>query len=188
MRPTDLVSIFAPAFDAAGVDWMIAGGVASILYGEPRLTQDIDIVASFGPDSAARLVEQFPESAFYCPPREVIADEASREAFGHFNLLHLETDARADVYLAGRDPLAHRGLEKRKVVGLVNRQVPIAPPEYVILHKLRFRLQGASERHLRDVRGMLHVLGDTIDRHALEREAAAYGLTAAWLEMEGLSD
>ena len=188
MRPTDLISLFAPAFDAARVDWMVVGGVASIVYGEPRLTQDIDIVASFGPGDAPRLVEQFPESEFYCPPREVIADEASREAFGHFNLLHLETDARADVYLAGQDPLARRGLEQRKVVVLVERQVPIAPPEYVILHKLRFRLQGASERHLRDVRGILRVLGDTIDRGVLEREAASFGLTAAWHEMESLPD
>ena len=188
MRPTDLVSLFAPAFDAAGVKWMIVGGVASIVYGEPRLTQDIAIVASFQPGDAGRLVEQFPASEFYCPPPEVIAEEASRDAFGHFNLLHLETDARADVYLAGQDPLAHQGLERRKAVVLVERQVPIAPPEYVILHKLRFRLQGASERHLRDVRGMLRVLGETIDRAALERDAAAFGLTAAWKELETLRD
>jgi len=188
VRPTDLVSTFAPAFDAAGVEWMIVGGVASIVYGEPRLTQDIDIVASFRPEDAGRLGVQFPDSEFYCPPREVIAEEASRAAFGHFNILHLETDARADVYLAGEDPLARRGLEHRKSVMLVGRRVPIASPEYVILHKLRFRLQGASERHLRDVRGMLRVLGETIDRAALERDAVAFGFTAAWKELEDLRD
>lgn len=188
VRPTDLVSLFAPAFDAAGVQWMVVGGVASIVYGEPRLTQDIDIVASFQPVQAERLADQFPVSEFYCPPPEVIAKEATRDAFGHFNLLHLETDARADVYLAGQDPLSHRGLETRKTVDLVGRRVPIAAPEYVILHKLRFRLQGASERHLRDIRGMLRVLGETIDRAALERDAAAFGLTAAWKEMESLRE
>ena len=102
MRPTDLVSVFAPAFDMAGVEWMVVGGVASIVYGEPRLTQDLDIVASFQPADAERLVAQFPVMEFYCPPSEVIAEEASRDVFGHFNLLHLETDARADIYLAGR--------------------------------------------------------------------------------------
>lgn len=188
VRPTDLVSIFAPAFDAAGVEWMIVGGVASIVYGEPRLTQGIDIVASFPPADAGRLVEQLPASEFYCPPVQVIAEEASREAFGHFNLLHLETDARADVYLAGQDPLARRGLQGRKAVVLVERKVPVAPPEYVILHKLRFRLQGASERHLRDVRGMLRVLGDSIDRAALERDVATFGLTTSWKELLTLRD
>jgi hypothetical protein len=167
---------------------MIVGGVASIVYGEPRLTQDIDILASIEPETAARLADQFPAPEFYCPPVEVIAEEASRDAFGHFNLLHLETDARADVYLAGQDPLARRGLAERKSVQLVGNVVPIAAAEYVILHKLRFRLQGASERHLRDIRGMLRILGDTIDRAALERDAESLGLLAAWKEMEGLRE
>ncbi len=188
MKPTDLVSLFAPAFDAAGVDWMIVGGVASIVYGEPRLTQDIDIVASMAPSHASRLVVQFPASEFYCAPQDVVAGEASREAFGHFNILHLETDARADVYLAGQDPLAHRGLEQRKMVTLAGRQVPIAPPEYIILHKLTFRQQGASERHLRDVRGILRVLGESIDLAALERDAMAFGLMPAWKELQTLRD
>ncbi|MFN8580862.1 MAG: hypothetical protein U0163_07805 [Gemmatimonadaceae bacterium] len=188
MRATDLVSIFAPAFNAAAVEWMIVGGVASIVYGEPRLTQDLDIVASVQQTDVMHLVQQFPAPAFYCPTREVIAEEASRDAFGHFNLLHLETGARADVYLSGRDPLALRGLAQRKAVELAGMHVPIAPPEYVILHKLRFRLQGASERHLRDVRAMLRVLGDTVDLAALEQDATELGLTAAWRELERLRD
>lgn len=167
---------------------MIVGGVAAIVYGEPRLTQDIDLVAALREEDAARFAAQFPSTEFYCPPVEAIVEEARREAFGHFNLLHLESDARADVYLAGADPLARRGLEARRTVELVGHTVPIAPPEYVILHKLRFRKQGASERHLRDIRGMLRVLGDSIDLASLEREAAAFGLLVEWREMQGLRE
>lgn len=188
MRPTDLVSLFARAFDAAGIEWMIVGGVASIVYGEPRLTQDIDVVATISPTQADRLVAQFPPSDFYCAPSEVIAEEAAREVFGHFNILHLETGARADVYLAGVDPLARRGLDERRLINLFGREVPLAPPEYVILHKLRFRQLGAGERHLRDVRAMLRVLGDSVDRVALARDVEAFGLTSAWREMEALGD
>lgn len=167
---------------------MIAGGIAAIVYGEPRLTQDIDVVVALTPGDAHRVAAQFPEPAFYCPPVEVIAEEAGRDAFGHFNLLHLATDARADVYLAGADALARRGLAARRTVELVDIRVPIAPPEYVILQKLRFRQQGASERHLRDVRGMLRVLGDSLDRAALEREVEAFGLDGPWQEMLALRE
>jgi len=167
---------------------MVAGGVASIVYGEPRLTQDVDIVASLSADEADRFAAQFPEPEFYCPPTEVIAEEAGRDAFGHFNLMHAETGARADVYLAGTDALARRGLAARRTVELVGRAVPIAPPEHVILHKLRFRQQGASERHLRDVRTMLHVLGDSIDTVSLVRDVAELGLTVQWSEMESLRE
>ena len=188
MRPSDFVSIFAPAFDAAGVDWMITGGVAAIVYGEPRLTQNIDIVASFPPERAENCIAHFPVTDFYCPPADVLAQEAGRDASGHFSVLHLETDARADVYLAGKDSLARRGLNERRFIRLVGRDVPIAPPEYVILHKLRFRQEGASERHLRDVRAMLRVLGDSIDRAALERDVVAFGLTSAWDELERVGE
>lgn len=184
VRPTDLIAVFAPRFYAAGIEWMIAGGVASIVYGEPRLTQDLGIVASLSAADADRFAGQFAEPEFYCAPAETIADEARRDAFGHFNVMHLDTGARADVYLAGTDALARRGPAERRTVQLLGRTVPVAPPEYVILHKLRFRQQGASERHLRDVRAMLRVLGDSIDRPALARDAAALGLTAEWSEME----
>jgi len=119
---------------------------------------------------------------------DVLAQKAGRDASGHFNVLHLETDAAADVYLAGKDSLARRGLDGRRFIRLVGRDVPIAPPEYVILHKLRFRQQGASERHLRDVRAMLRVLGDTIDRAALARDVIAFGLTSAWDELQRVGE
>lgn len=132
VRPTDAVSIFAPLFAAAGVEWMVSGGVAAILYGEPRLTQDIDVVVAMLPRDAMRFAQQFPETDFYCPPVEVIAQETERDAFGHFNVLHLASDARADVYMAGNDILARQGLATKRVVELVGHEVPIASPEQVM--------------------------------------------------------
>lgn len=184
MRPTDVITVFAPPLLASGIEWMVAGGVAAIVYGEPRFTQDLDIVVSLLPAHAGALADQFPDSAFYCPPVEVIAEEAARDAYGHFNVLHLETDARADVYLAGLDPLARRGLDAARRVTLAGFTVPLAPPEYVILHKLRFRQQGASERHLRDIRAMLRVLGDSVDTGQLRADAAAMGLEVEWADMQ----
>ncbi len=186
MRATDVVAAFAPQLAASGIEWMIAGGVAAIVYGEPRFTQDVDVVAALRPEDASALTEQFPASRYYCPPPEVVAVEAGREAFGHFNILHLETDARADVYLAGQNALARRGLDGRRTIELVGLEVPIAPPEYVILHKLLFRQQGASIRHLDDVRRMLRVLGDSINVPQLRTDATALGVADEWREMEGL--
>jgi hypothetical protein len=60
MRPTDLIALFAPRLAATGIEWMIAGGVASIVYGEPRLTQDLDIVASLASIDADRFARQLP--------------------------------------------------------------------------------------------------------------------------------
>ncbi len=77
MRPTDVVSLFAPGFAASGAEWMITGGVTAIVYREPRLTQDIDLVIALQPRDAAGLSAQFPDTEFCCPPVEVIAQDAS---------------------------------------------------------------------------------------------------------------
>ena len=167
---------------------MITGGVAAIVYGEPRLTQDVDVVAAMKPEIASVFATKFPPAEYYCPPAGAIAEEAGRSAFGHFNLLHLESGSRADVYLAGTDSLAHHGLAHRRMVTLAGLEVPLAPPDYVILHKLRFRQQGGSERHLRDIRGMLRVLGNSVDVEALRDAALKLGLQAPWEEMEALRD
>jgi hypothetical protein len=167
---------------------MIAGGVAAILYGEPRLTQDIDLVVAMSASDAGRFAAQFPDTQFYCPPTEVIAEEATRDAFGHFNVLHLESDARADVYLVGNDALSRHGLLTKRTVRLSGLVVPIASPEQVILQKLRFRQHGASERHLRDVRAMLRVMGDAIDIESLKKDADTHGVAVEWGEMSRLHD
>ena len=45
--------------------------------------------------------------------------------------------------------------------------VTVAPPEYVIVRKLEYFREGGSEKHLRDIRSMLNVSADEIDRTAL---------------------
>lgn len=57
----DLISLFASRFRALGVEWMVAGGVAAIVFGEPRLTQDLDVVVALRPNEAHLVSEQWQE-------------------------------------------------------------------------------------------------------------------------------
>jgi hypothetical protein len=77
---------------------MITGAVASIIYGEPRLTNDIDLVINMKPDDVETFADAFPIEDFYCPPPEVIKLEIGRSQRGHFNLIHHETGFKADIY------------------------------------------------------------------------------------------
>jgi len=56
----------------------------------------------------------------------------------------------------------------------------LAPPEYVILRKLEFHREGGSEKHLRDIRAMLAVSGEDLDRAALRDWLARLGLETEW--------
>jgi hypothetical protein len=177
----NLFAIFTDRFEQIGVRYMVTGSVAGILYGEPRLTHDVDVVLELTTDAQAEaLVAAFPGEAFYCAPLEVVLIEARRVQRGHFNIIHHETGFKADVYLAGSDALHQQALQQRRALEVEGTKLHVAPPEYVIVRKLEYFREGGSIKHLDDIRGMLRVAGDQIDRAALEETIAARGLQAEW--------
>ncbi len=159
---------------------MVTGGLAAILYGEPRLTNDVDVVADLVHGSAESIVSAFPQSAYYVPPLEVMQEEAARSAHGHFNLLHLESAMRADVYVMGGDPLAAWAMERRRQVPIGGDSIWLAPIEYVILMKLEYHRQSGSDRHMRDIDAMLRLSGHLVDRGALSDWITRLGLDQEW--------
>ena len=128
--------------------YMVTGAAASIIYGEPRLTHDIDLVLELKKEEADKIVAAFPDTDFYCPPRDLLQLEASRSLRGHFNLIHHETGFKADVYLVGKDELHHWAISRRKKMDIEGESIWVAPPEYVILRKLEYFREGRSEKHL----------------------------------------
>jgi hypothetical protein len=84
----------------------------------------------------AALESAFDPAAYYVPPAEALEKEASRPEGGHFRVIHRETALRADVYLAGIDPLIGWGFERRVRLQVGGGGIWVAPVEYVILRKL----------------------------------------------------
>ena len=58
--------------------------------------------------------------------------------------------------------------------------VYIAAPEDVILSKMGSYREGGSEKHLRDITGVLRVSGAQLDRDYVDRWARQLGLTEVW--------
>ena len=87
----NLISLFVRPLNRLRIPYMVTGGVASVVYGEPRLTRDIDVVVALEPADAGRFARAWSQDAFYLPPIEVIAAESARPAHGHFNVLHHDT-------------------------------------------------------------------------------------------------
>lgn len=85
MNQAELLRYLVETFEALGIDYMISGSQASIYYGEPRFTQDIDVVAEVTPAHVPGLLERFPFPEFY------LSEDAVREAIqvrGQFNIIH----------------------------------------------------------------------------------------------------
>ncbi len=172
--------VFVRKFNELGLRYMVSGSVAAIFYGEPRLTNDIDIVVYLTREDARCLPGAFPLEEFYCPPLEVIESERGREQRGHFNLIHLETGFKADIYLSSRDPLHAWGLRNVNPASIDGEAVVFAPPEYVVVRKLQFFAEGGSPKHLRDIHRMLVGLGDDWDRGVLLGMVAEHRLERPW--------
>jgi hypothetical protein len=176
----DLFATFTTRLESAGITYMVTGSVAAMIYGEPRLTHDVDLVIALDAKAAAGFAALFPDEDFYCPPVEVLELEAQRGLHGHFNVIEHRTGFKADVYLVGRDPLHRWALDRVRVLQHDGLPLRVAPPEYVILRKLEFLRDGGSERHIRDIQGMLRHIADDLDVIALDALVKSRGLAPEW--------
>lgn len=178
----DLIGLFIEPLEDLGIPYMITGGVASVIYGDPRFTRDIDIVLELDPAAVGRLARAFAGGDIYTPPREMLEEAAAGRGGGHFNLIHGETALRADIYLKRDDPLHAWAFGRRQRMSVEGRAIWVAPVEYVVLRKLEYYLAGGSDRHLRDVALMLRISGASIDWEELESWIARLDLAAAFDE------
>ncbi|MCJ7680864.1 MAG: hypothetical protein MUP70_09085, partial [Candidatus Aminicenantes bacterium] len=65
METSDLITKVIACFDSLNIRYFITGSIASIVYGEPRFTHDIDIVADIEEKHIERMRDCFPEEQFY---------------------------------------------------------------------------------------------------------------------------
>lgn len=175
----DLIGPFVQPLEAVGVSYMITGGVASVIYGDPRFTRDVDIVMELDGGEIAALASAFEDTDFYVPPTEELEGELARSEGGHFNVIHRETALRAYVYLAGGDTLVAWAFGRRSRLRVGDGEIWVAPIEYVILRKLEYYEESGSDRHLRDVAMMLRISGETVDSDALLEWSERLGLQGA---------
>ena len=74
----DLIRLFIEPLEELEIPYMITGGVASVIYGDPRFTRDIDVVLELRGAHIGRLASAFAAGDFYVPPKEVLEEEAAR--------------------------------------------------------------------------------------------------------------
>ena len=176
------LELFASRLEKLGAPYMITGATAAIIYGQPRVTNDLDVVLSLDEESRARLLGLFPEAEFYVPPEAVIRAEQSRSQRGHFNLIHHESGYKADIYLAASEPLHAWALPlRRRITWGETLQIWVAPPEYVVLRKLQFYREGGSTKHPADIRAILETTG--VDEQLMAPWLSSLGVASVWKEI-----
>jgi len=187
MQELNLFRIYTDILNRNHFKYFITGSVASIVYGDPRLTNDIDLVIFLNKNDIDKFTSVFPAADFYCPPPEVIKSEIEQKPGGHFNLIHHESGFKADIYPAGDDEFQLWAMKNAGEFEFGGSKIFVAPPEYVIIKKLEFYKEGKSQKHLTDIMGMLGNSSELIDIELLNKLIKEKSLTVYWDEVKKIS-
>jgi len=119
--------------EALDVPYAIGGSLASIAYGEPRATLDLDIVIDLKAADVDRLVARLDPAEFH------LDAEQAREAIerrGQFNVIVPRAGFKIDFFVVG-DDIERRQIEhRRRLPALPGLEAASSPPEELILKKL----------------------------------------------------
>lgn len=174
-EPILVVAQIVNAFDTLGVEYVVGGSLASSVYGIPRATQDVDLVAKMNAAHAEPLARLL-RSDFYVDV-DMILDAVRRRA--SFNVIHLATMFKADVFVMKGDSWSREEMQRARAEELTGPQGPLtirfASPEDTLLHKLVWYRLGneISDRQWGDILGVFKVQGSLLDDEYLDRWAAA---------------
>lgn len=178
MDQDELLRRLVVALEQVGVRYLITGSTATIFYGEPRFTNDIDVVVQLDERDLGRFVAAFPGDEFY------LSEEAAQRALatgGQFNVIHPRSGLKVDVIVATMTPFDRSRFERgRRLNPAPDYEAVFAAPEDVILKKLLFYREGGSDKHLRDIAGVLKISGELIDFEYIETWTERLGIADAW--------
>lgn len=173
-EPIAVVASLARTFDGLGIRYLVGGSLASSIYGIPRATQDVDLVADMMTSDAERLA-QFLAVEFYVDI-DMIREAVQRRR--PFNLIHLETMFKADIFTMGDDAWSREEMIRARTEELSGPHGPqvvrFASPEDTLLHKLVWYRLGdeVSDRQWSDILGVITIQGDALDLMYLDHWAA----------------
>ncbi|RPJ62317.1 MAG: hypothetical protein EHM23_03615 [Acidobacteria bacterium] len=176
-EPLQITGFIVDVLGKLGVRYLVGGSLASSLHGIPRATHDVDLVVDLQEDHIGPFVRAL-EGTFYVDEDRVRESVRRRSSF---NVIHLQTMLKVDIFLLKDDPASQREMRRREAYRVSDeppQDLFVASAEDTILRKLLwFRLGGSiSDRQWQDVLGILAVRAETLDREYLETQAEALGV------------
>ncbi len=170
----DALLVVVRALEGLGIPYFVGGSIASAAYGTVRTTLDADIVARMQDADVASFAAAL-GADFYVDTAMI------RDAIAHrhsFNLIHLPTMFKIDVFVPQDRPFTAAQFERRVSSPIGSGQAALSSPEDTILAKLEWYRLGneVSQRQWLDVLGILRVQAQRLDFAYMEEWAGQLGL------------
>jgi hypothetical protein len=178
MNQPEFIRYAIGTLERLNIPYAVVGSAASMSYGEPRSTQDLDIVIDPTEPAVLALCAAFSDPEFY------VSEAAARDAVRNrrqFNVIHSRSAFKIDFLVVRNTPWSRSQLSRRRRAPLFQDLLAdTASPEDVILGKLQYFREGESHKHLRDITSMLTTSGDLIDHEEIARWAEQLGVLDTW--------
>lgn len=181
MEQDELLRFGVEALERLGLSYLVTGSMAAVLYGEPRFTNDIDLVVVLSAEQIEEFCRSFPQPEFYLSPESV---RRAVDRKSQFNIIHPTSGLKLDVMIPAETSFNRSRFERaRRIRIMPDLDVSFAAPEDVIIKKMEYYREGASEKHLRDITGILKVSAGQVDRDYIADWAVRLGLEEIWLAL-----
>lgn len=145
-----------------GIEYMLVGGLAVGIWGEPRATVDIDFLVAFGLDDFDTLKYKLIESSRFV----FIHDKPM--VFGKITFLRATIKSNTDIsvdFLFADDDFKNEALKRREAVQIADFSVNIITPEDLIILKL---LSGREQDRL-DAEKIIKIQKEYLDMEYMKK-------------------
>lgn len=171
------------ALEAAEIDYLLGGALAAGAWGEPRSTQDVDLVIGLPPERIERLSAELASRDILLPP-DLMLDQLL-ETRGDVALVayHRSAGFKAELFLLRPgDELRATALQRRTWLELEPPLggVYVHSAEDLILYKLSYYKLSAQTKHLRDIVSLLLARGALLDYGYLSHWVLRLSVQAQW--------
>jgi hypothetical protein len=167
--PISLAIDISKLLDLCKIPYYVGGSLASSLWGEPRYSEDLDLVIVLLPDRVPELIAAL-MPRFYIS--EVAIDDAVSGRCSSFNAISLASVEKIDFFVSQSDVFSLSKLDRRISYELpTGDRIWVYSPEDIILQKLVWGRGDRSEKQWRDVLGVIKVQQSKLDFNYLREWA-----------------
>jgi hypothetical protein len=186
MAPSELMRKFVDVLEDREIPYFVTGSMASITYGDPRFTNDIDAVVQLPVDQVDAFCAAFSAPEYYCSRDAILL--AIQQRF-QFNVIHLKSGFKIDVIIPADTEFSRSCFARRaRVVASDGKAAWFGSPEDVILSKMLYFKEGESYKHVRDIVGILKVQAEKVDRTYIQEWAERLQLAEIWADIAVRAD
>lgn len=174
--PVQIALLVGGILEQLGIRYLLGGSLASVAFGEPRATLDVDLAVDLSEASARAFLGSVRDE--FLVDEEWAQEEVAKR--GSFQMVHRESVIRVDVFVPPWEGLhAWKWLRRQRVeLSPGGDSLYVTSPEGIVLQKLVWYRSGgqASDRQWRDVLGVLKAQGRRMDLGETQMQAEVAGV------------